>query len=80
MTIDFLRVYRHFGTEAEKIFLGRVVCRGEEYFFEYNSQYLLTRPNPSPFLLRFSSGVQQEKNGRIPSFLLDSLPDGWGRL
>ena len=80
MTINFLPVYRHFGKDANKKLLGRVACRGEEYFFEYDSEYLLSKPNPSPFLLRFISGVQQEKNGRIPSFLLDSLPDGWGRL
>lgn len=80
MTTNFLRMYRHFGENADKKLLGQVACRDEEYFFEYDSEYLLSNPNPSPFLLRFSSGVQQEKNGRIPSFLLDSLPDGWGRL
>lgn len=80
MTINFLRVYRYFGEDAKKELLGRVACRGEEYFFEYDSEYLHSKPNPSPFLLRFISGVQQEKNGRTPFFLLDSLPDGWGHL
>ena len=53
---------------------------GKEYFFEYDENYVASFPNPSPRLLRFAPGIQQEQGSRFPSFLVDSLPDGWGLL
>ena len=50
------------------------------HFFEYDENYVSSFPNPSPLLLRFAPGIQQEQSSRFPSFLVDSLPDGWGLL
>lgn len=80
MTANYVDIYRHFGADAEKVLLGRLglSCRNE-YFFEYDQQYLVSFPNPSPALLGFSQGLQQEKYGNFPHFLADSLPDDWGQ-
>ena len=80
MTANYVDIYRHFGADAEKVLLGRLglSCRNE-YFFEYDQQYLVSFPNPSPALLEFSQGLQQEKYGKFPHFLADSLPDDWGQ-
>ena len=81
MKANFVDVYRHFGPEAEKVVLGRLgLSSRKEYFFEYDPQYLASFPNPSPALLKFSPGLQQEKGGKFPHFLADSLPDDWGCL
>lgn len=80
MKANFVDVYRHFGAKAEKVFLGRLgLSSRKEYFFEYDQQYIASFPNPSPALLKFSLGLQQEKGGRFPHFLSDSLPDEWGQ-
>lgn len=80
MKANFVDVYRHFGAKAEKVFLGRLgLSSRNEYFFEYDQQYLASFPNPSPALLKFSPGLQQEKCGGFPHFLADSLPDDWGQ-
>lgn len=70
-------IYRHFGSEAEN---GLGLSSRNEYFFEYDRQYLASFPNPSPALLKFSAGLQQTQGGRFPHFLIDSLPDDWGRM
>lgn len=80
MTANYVDIYRHFGADAEKILLGRLgLSSRNEYFFEYDQQYLESFPNPSPALLKFSQGLQQEKCGKFPHFLADSLPDDWGQ-
>lgn len=81
MTTNFVNVFRHFGPNAEKVLLGKLGLKfGKEYFFEYDENYVSSFPNPSPLLLRFAPGIQQEQSSRFPSFLVDSLPDGWGLL
>ena len=81
MTTNFVNVFRHFGPNAEKVLLGKLGLKfGKEYFFEYDENYVSSFPNPSPLLLRFAAGIQQEQSSRFPSFLVDSLPDGWGLL
>lgn len=78
MTTNFVNVFRHFGPNAEKVLLGKLGLKfGKEYFFEYDENYVSSFPNPSPLLLRFAPGIQQEQSSRFPSFLVDSLPDGW---
>lgn len=67
MTVNFLRVYRHFGEDANKKLLGSVVCRGEEYFFEYDPDYLLSKPNP---LLSFFNLVPEYSKRKTVAFLL----------
>lgn len=80
MTANFVDIYRHFGPEAQRVLLGRLgLSSRKEYFFEYNENYLASFPNPSPALLKFSPGLQQAQLGRFPCFLIDSLPDDWGR-
>jgi serine/threonine-protein kinase HipA len=81
VTTNFVNVFRHFGPNAEKVLLGKLGLKfGKEYFFEYDENYVSSFPNPSPLLLRFAPGIQQEQSSRFPSFLVDSLPDGWGLL
>lgn len=81
MTANYVDIYRHIGAEAKKVLLGRLgLSSRNEYFFEYDQQYLASFPNPSPALLKFSPGLQQEKGGKFPHFLADSLPDDWGCL
>lgn len=81
MISNFVDVYRHFGPNAEKVFLGKLgLSSDKEYFFEYDENYVASCPNPSPRLLKFAPGIQQEQGSKFPSFLVDSLPDGWGLL
>lgn len=52
-------------------------------YFEYDSNYLKTGFNISPFKLNFTSGIQENKDSYPrESFGVfnDSLPDGWGML
>ena len=82
VTTNFVNVYRHFGPNAEKVLLGKLGLKsGKEYFFEYDVK-LCSIPSLTLRLrlLRFAPGIQQEQGSRFPSFLVDSLPDGWGLL
>ncbi|MDA3799388.1 MAG: type II toxin-antitoxin system HipA family toxin [Kiritimatiellae bacterium] len=55
----------------------------KEILFEYDSKYLASGYNISPFKLNFSNGLQANKN-IYPregfGVFNDSLPDGWGLL
>ncbi|HBM16029.1 MAG TPA: type II toxin-antitoxin system HipA family toxin [Lentisphaeria bacterium] len=65
----------HVGTLAE--------TKAGKVYFEYDSSYLKTGFNISPFKLNFTSGIQENKDSYPrESFGVfnDSLPDGWGML
>jgi serine/threonine-protein kinase HipA len=56
--------------------------RGRVYF-EYDSGFLVTGLNLSPFRLPFEPGLFEHTDrefGPLPGLFDDSLPDGWGRL
>ena len=66
MISNFVDVYRHFGPNAEKVFLGKLGLRSDkEYFFEYHENYVASCPNPSPRLLKFAPGIQQEQGSKF---------------
>jgi serine/threonine-protein kinase HipA len=56
--------------------------RGRMYF-EYDSEFLFTGLNLSPFRLPFEPGLFEHTDrdfGPLPGVFDDSLPDGWGRV
>ena len=69
---------------TEPIMVGTLVeTNDKKFFFEYDSKYLESGYNISPFKLSFTGGLQGNKdNYPRESFGVfnDSLPDGWGVL
>jgi serine/threonine-protein kinase HipA len=69
---------------TEPIMLGTLVeTNDKKFLFEYDSKYLESGYNISPFKLSFTGGLQGNKdNYPRESFgvFSDSLPDGWGVL
>ncbi len=63
--------------------MGRLLLKNRQIFFEYNSDFIKTGLELSPFKLALKSGVI-ELNDRSFEGLFgifnDSLLDGWGRL
>jgi serine/threonine-protein kinase HipA len=63
--------------------VGRLAWRDRVIYFEYDSAFLSTRIELSPFGLKRAPGViegQPTVFERLHGLFNDSLPDGWGRL
>lgn len=63
--------------------LGRLALRDGRIYFEYDSAFLDTGLEISPFNLPLRPGVQTFDHllfDGLPGVFNDSLPDGWGRL
>ena len=71
-------------TPAEPVMVGTLVeTNDRKFLFEYNSKYLESGHNISPFKLDFSTGLQENKDSYPREgfgVFNDSLPDGWGLL
>ena len=71
-------------TPAEPVMVGTLVeTNDRKFLFEYDSKYLESGHNISPFKLDFSTGLQENKDSYPREgfgVFNDSLPDGWGLL
>jgi len=68
---------------ADKIFVGKLAIKNRKIFFEYDSSFLKTRLNLSPFMLPAKAGIITGDDLTFEGLFgvfNDSLPDGWGRL
>ena len=69
--------------EARLVTIGRLAVKDREILFEYDSSFLSTRLELSPFKLPLRPGVvvgDPAVFDGLPGLFEDSLPDGWGRL
>ncbi len=63
--------------------LGTLAQRQGAIFFEYSQEALRRGVEFSPLRVKLVPGVQQgfpECMDKLPGFIADALPDGWGRL
>lgn len=76
-------VYVYYYSSFEKQLMGRLLLKNRKIFFEYDTAFIKTGLELSPFKLPLKTGVI-ESNDRTFEGLFgvfnDSLPDGWGRL
>ena len=76
-----LNVYLH--TEEQPQPVGRLALKDRRILFEYDSDFLRSGIELSPFKLPLKSGVRLNKEHVFEGLFgvfNDSLPDGWGRL
>ncbi len=69
--------------QSRRIRVGRLALKGREVLFEYDSAFLATKLELSPFVLPLRPGVFVGKPDVLDGLMGvfdDSLPDGWGRL
>ena len=69
--------------DDEIIKMGRLAINNRKIFFEYDSEFLTTKLELSPFKLPLRSGViacEDNVFEGLFGIFNDSLPDGWGRL
>lgn len=68
---------------GERYTLGVLADNGRDILFEYTPEALKRGLEVSPFKLPLSSqtyGNHPDHQMRLPGFISDSLPDGWGIL
>jgi len=76
-------IHVYYKPKDEKIFVGRLAINDRKIFFEYESSFIETGLNLSPFKLPLKPGVIKGENfvfGGLFGVFNDSLPDGWGRM
>ena len=79
--VSQIQVSLDFG--AKPIPVGRLAIRDRVVYFEYDTGFLQSSLNISPFRLPLKPGLQSFDNSLfegLPGVFNDSLPDGWGRL
>jgi len=73
----------YYNSKDTRLIMGRLLLKERKLFFEYDSEFIKTGLELSPFKLPLKSGVVAMED-RIFEGLFgvfnDSLPDGWGRL
>ena len=73
----------YFINENIKLSVGRLAIKNRKIFFEYDTEFIKTGIELSPFKLPLKAGVFNSESyifeGLFGVFN-DSLPDGWGRL
>ncbi len=79
--IQSVRVFlNHLG---DKIFVGILVQKNRDIYFEYDEEFIKTNIEISPYKLPLKNGLQvcddRVFDGLFGVFA-DSLPDGWGKL
>lgn len=84
MTLDIIPViHTYYMRGSEKLQVGRLALKEHKVCFEYDSDFLKTGLELSPFKLPLKPGIivceDRLFNGLFGVFN-DSLPDGWGRL
>jgi serine/threonine-protein kinase HipA len=68
---------------SQSLTVGRLARRDRVIYFEYDTAFLTTKLELSPFRLPLASGVFEGPETvfeRLHGLFNDSLPDGWGRL
>ncbi len=81
-TVKALDVLLDFG-KSPVIPVGRLARDSEQVYFEYDSQFLSSGLQISPYKLPLQAGTMSFSRGLfegLPGVFNDSLPDGWGRL
>lgn len=78
-----LKVHVFYMQRSHKISMGHLGLKNRTVYFEYNSEFIKTNLQLSPFQLPLKPGIiaceDRVFNGLFGVFN-DSLPDGWGRL
>ena len=80
-SITEIKVGINFGESVKPV--GRLAARGRKIYFEYDSNFIKSGIEISPFRLPLQPGVQSFDGNLfegLPGVFNDSLPDGWGRL
>jgi len=81
-SIKILKVFLQFSNQ-EKLFVGRLALKDRTIWFEYDSNFLNSGFEISPFKLALKAGAvhaNAEPFSGLFGVFNDSLPDGWGRL
>jgi serine/threonine-protein kinase HipA len=76
-------VYVYYNGAGLKQQIGRLLLKNRQLFFEYNTDFLKTGLELSPFKLPLKTGIfsaQYQPFEGLFGLFNDSLPDGWGRL
>ncbi len=76
-------VYVYYHGSLEKQFMGRLLLKNRQIFFEYDAAFIKTGLELSPFKLPLKAGVIKSNDRTFEGLFgvfNDSLPDGWGRL
>lgn len=76
-------VYVYYHGSGEKQLMGRLLLKNRKIFFEYDSAFIKTGLELSPFKLSLKAGVIESNDPTFEGLFgvfNDSLPDGWGRL
>ena len=69
--------------EGSTFYVGRLTDQGEGIAFQYDSNFLKSGLQISPFAMPLSSQVRWITNNPfsgLPGVISDALPDGWGNL
>ena len=78
-----LHVYYH-GLKDHSLLVGQLASFKKKIYFEYDTSFLASDLNLSPFLLPLKSGAQTPQSNNpwhgLFGVFNDSLPDGWGLL
>ena len=81
MSLNTVNVFLN--TNASKIAVGRLAYVDSKVYFEYDTSFLKTGIELSPYKLPLKSGVHVCEDTifeGLYGLFADSLPDGWGRL
>ncbi|HVE44535.1 MAG TPA: type II toxin-antitoxin system HipA family toxin [Gammaproteobacteria bacterium] len=76
-------VYVYYQHSNDKHLMGRLLMKDRKIFFEYDTTFIQSGFELSPFKLPLQNGVivsQDKAFGGLFGIFNDSLPDGWGRL
>jgi serine/threonine-protein kinase HipA len=76
-------VYVYYNGSSSKQLLGRLLLKNRQIFFEYDTSFINSSLEISPFKLKLRSGVIISDDNSFDGLFgvfNDSLPDGWGRL
>ena len=76
-------VYVYYHGSGTKQFIGRLLLKNRQIFFEYDAAFIKKGLELSPFNLPLKAGVIESSDRTFEGLFgvfNDSLPDGWGRL
>jgi len=76
-------VYVYFNGFNIKKLMGRLLLKNRKIFFEYDTDFIKTALELSPFKLPLKAGVLASTDRTFEGLFgifNDSLPDGWGRM
>ncbi len=76
-------IYVYYHGSGPKQLMGRLLLKNRQIFFEYDSEFIKTSLELSPFNLPLKAGVIPSTDRTFSGLFgvfNDSLPDGWGRL